>query len=1148
MEKMNELFNKLEKQNKKKIRIFCPFINYEKSSIFELFLDEKSELKIKLLCHNHIFTIKSYFNYFSENLLIKKDSLCESNQRLKSKAIAFCICCSSNICQNCLSSNHNDHIFITYSNLIIQKDLISKEFNNISKNISMIIEKFKNNFDNMDKKEKNHLEVLYFICMIGKIAYIEYLQEAENEKFSYACIKNLNYIRETLSELNCNNILNLEENGNLPNLNEFLKEDYLSPNENLFADNNIFQEEIKINLDTYNSKFMAGNEAYFILFANHINIYSFKTYKLLFKIDDNKSPSVIRFSPNDCNLFLSSNRDAVKIYKIKNKNYELLNEINFGKDAYIKDSYFIPNNKDNILILKNNLIKIFNLNEMENVITIDKNDVNSYIDSISFSYDGNILGCFYNNFLIFYSIENKSINELKIMKEEFSFIHIRNKNNNKKYNLILIKDNYIQYYDDILGDKFEKIKLSYEAIDSNYVDDLDYLFLFSHCLTIFQVSNWDRILQIKLKRNLLPLNSSRFDKSSIKGFISIHKLRQKILYKYSLYFPKIKDQNDLEVSRIYNDNNSDIKSIQLQNYDFNYIYNIFDEFEGITKNYLKIPEIKKQMNENFKYSLFKKKSIAKKYLKDFKEKGTLYEQYINLVKIIINDNVEKKILIKYLKFLKLNYEKLIKNENPDNIDSYDDEIKYYSVCFTKQELIDNFEYNKEKDEKTEFLLLLNQISKKNITEQNFDYIFEDLEKIKDKLPTFNQPIEFTNKELYFYMNKASIIFEILKKKEKKQIKTIKNIQNSIKLVLERKLLDNENIINNESKFTRLMIIILRGQEEEIAKYNINLLNENNYSLEEKKELISKIDNSSFLKINIIPGLYVDLSKIQFDKMGDKFNFDNILITLLNNKKFEEYELYNDEQLSNYFKTKIDLQKIKRFMIDILLSNSIKEAFSILYEEKYKYPFINKEEASEYVNNYIDFVVLKDKKARGVTNKYTFKTKIFLKKCKHFYPEDMSKIILYDCLYSGKIVKVFLHELNHEFYNFYFYHSNGSIPLSTPRKQKIKKRGSGKYFEILFFKESIKKINLNQALYILNRNNYDKTLSEFSKDFQFPKENDLKLEGEFSYINEEITKLRKEDDDEDLSEYYLKTDEDNYINLNDSTMDAEIEDDVIGSYL
>ena len=87
---------------------------------------------------------------------------------------------------------------------------------------------------------------------------------------------------------------------------------------------------------------MAWNEAYIILASRIFNIFSFKTNKLLVKIEDNKNPNVIIFLSNDCKIFLSSSHDPVKIFKIKNKQSEILNDINFGKGAYIKDKLFYP--------------------------------------------------------------------------------------------------------------------------------------------------------------------------------------------------------------------------------------------------------------------------------------------------------------------------------------------------------------------------------------------------------------------------------------------------------------------------------------------------------------------------------------------------------------------------------------------------------------------------------------------------------------------------------------------------------------------------------------------------------------------------------------------------------------------------------------
>ena len=99
---------------------------------------------------------------------------------------------------------------------------------------------------------------------------------------------------------------------------------------------------------------------------------------------------------------------------------------------------------------------------------------------------------------------------------------------------------------------------------------------------------------------------------------------------------------------------------------------------------------------------------------------------------------------------------------------------------------------------------------------------------------------------------------------------------------------------------------------------------------------------------------------------------------------------------------------------------------------------------------------------------------------------------------------------------------------------------------MLFKTSIKKIDLNQSLYILNRKNYDKPLSDFSEDFLSPNENDLNIEGEFSYLNNEIKELRNEN--AQFTNYYLKTDDDEYFDFNELEMDADVEDDVIGSII
>ena len=105
------------------------------------------------------------------------------------------------------------------------------------------------------------------------------------------------------------------------------------------------------------------------------------------------------------------------------------------------------------------------------------------------------------------------------------------------------------------------------------------------------------------------------------------------------------------------------------------------------------------------------------------------------------------------------------------------------------------------------------------------------------------------------------------------------------MVLDKNLLENEIIINDENKFNKLILIILRGQAEDITKYNLNLLNEKNYSKEEKEELISKIDNTLLLKNDIIPA---DVINIKVDKIDIRYNYDNILLNYQIDEKLEKY--------------------------------------------------------------------------------------------------------------------------------------------------------------------------------------------------------------------------------------------------------------------
>jgi len=229
------------------------------------------------------------------------------------------------------------------------------------------------------------------------------------------------------------------------------------------------------------------------------------------------------------------------------------------------------------------------------------------------------------------------------------------------------------------------------------------------------------------------------------------------------------------------------------------------------------------------YTLKEKRNMVIEDLKNFKDNPNLREAYINFIFEMIKDNTNLDLLIKYLKFLNKNEKKL---QNDFNIEIYDNEIKYYQVCFTKELLIKEFNFSKNESEKEKFYQILKEISE--LKEKDYGSFLEAKQEEYKELSAFNQPISFGNKELYYFRNRAIILFALNKYLEKKNIEKLNNMKYSIKEILKRNLFENENIINKKEKFTFLIILIVIPQREITTDYNLNLI-------EDENKIISKKD-------------------------------------------------------------------------------------------------------------------------------------------------------------------------------------------------------------------------------------------------------------------------------------------------------------------
>ena len=583
-----------------------------------------------------------------------------------------------------------------------------------------------------------------------------------------------------------------------------------------------------------------------------------------------------------------------------------------------------------------------------------------------------------------------------------------------------------------------------------------------------------------------------------------------LLTKLMAYF----NYNNFEILSIYKENlkniyetneqeapyyfwNKSIKKID-DNYEFySYKYNIYEDDEINPKQYLSI----KQIDEEYESLLMNKTLEEKRELVNnnkiiCSENCDVSIVYIEYIKSLIKDNTNTELLINYLTFLKNNNDEL-KVIFKENFENYNDEIKQFQVCFSQSFLKEKLKYIKLKSEKEQLMNLLNNIIKINN--------FVDLEKIiKDEKKVFenfkfNQPISFDNRELYFYQNKQIIIYSIEDILNNEETESFENMKYCINKVLEKNLLEDPNILKDCLKLTLIFILISSPQRKIITDYNLNLINdEKNIVIEEKLIELGFIYNKTEKKYE-----YEDKNLIINEDEIKLLNLDNLQL-ILNDKEYNDefkiYELYKYNAMMEFYKKNFDEDKVRKFISNILISNVIKELFSFLYGNKIKYPFFDdvnkkgKDKALEFVRKYLKFIPFKLDDTSAVTNKFTIETYIFLNskimstEIKKIPKVKMDYNKISEALINGAIILINDHELNHNFHNYFYFSKNGKESLKTPRKKEIEIREGGFNLENILFGKILENLTLRQALYILNEENYKKSLYEYRCGF-------LKLENE-----------------------------------------------------
>ena len=519
------------------------------------------------------------------------------------------------------------------------------------------------------------------------------------------------------------------------------------------------------------------------------------------------------------------------------------------------------------------------------------------------------------------------------------------------------------------------------------------------------------------------------------------------------------------------------------------------------KEYIKIKIISDAINNNYSKSLSIKKSEV---LNELKSKDFDCSDYIKIINLLIKDNTNEDLIIKYLQFLKDLKENKIKLEY--ETESFDNEYEKYKIMFTDNILKSKGFDGKSICEKDIFINLLQRIN--DFDEKNTDKLKafkDDVDNTLKNLQLFNQPIDLSNEELYWYKNTFVVYFslkEILKNENK-----IKLMKESIKYILDKNLLYKDYILKSNVLLISILILIAIPQSSQNFQFNINLIESKDPNYDYKKE--QKFQNLIINTQNNKIGYFFEYnSNDYFLKEPSIINlcFNNFILNIEQDMKLEEFEQKNYDTIKEYFKEIIDYAKMKQFLAKIFCSKVIRQAFDILYPKHFNFPFKDKDDCLNFLEQYYYFIPFKSDKTGAITEKFSLEIYYLLKRRMYYIPGNNSKeinILVTKIFYRGLCVKSSCHEINHEFYNLLLMHSNGQIPVETPRKQYIEEREGGKNMERLLFDHPMKKLSFKECLYLLNEKNYEKDLQDFKDGFSELKEKDIKFEKDnlFYELNE-----------------------------------------------
>ena len=838
--------------------------------------------------------------------------------------------------------------------------------------------------------------------------------------------------------------------------------------------NELCFEKIKIIKEIPWKKIITGNTNYLIYEGEgqFVNIYNCENKKNM-KIQSYSS--VISMHPKYENIFILAEGNIAKIFEIIRDKFECIEKSKVkGHTGEIKLVVF-SNYNDKIFATysNDNTIKVWKLDEVFclcNILLMNK------------IYNFKI----FDNFIFFYNYKKSNITRYNYIKyEEFEYEYIKEDDfiilNEKEIAGIKNNNILIKYSE---NQKKEELILKAGPLQMFYDKKLDYLYLFFNFLinvinmkkmqiifeksiSCFQIFYMNNQLNKDIYANFLLLNGN------IEYYSLIPNQNKKLNYNYNVPFTG---------KEFWTDTVKNIAGIE----NLEWKANIDEELSYKKKKYLDSMIINQQINLNYEKKLEIKKIEVSQIFDPKKE----YE-YIQLLEMVIKDNTNEELVIQYLKHLKN------KAINFPEKESFQNEYEHYKKLFDNEKLKSNQFDEKGLLEKDNFISLLNEI--KDLDIKNKDKIEKIKTKVKNELENiqlFYQPIDLTNKELYWYRNILVIYFaldKIFNSKEKIQIKLLYLMIENIKIIINRDIFNKDYILNNVELLTSILIIIIFPQVKNLTEFNLNIIESADPKYNYLEELNKNKMKSFRLNSKDIRYYYETDGKIKILENPSSACISNFILNINNGMQLDTIELNNYNNMIKEFNNIFDFEKLSEFLSIVISSRVFKEAFKILYPEYYKFPFENKSDTLKFLKQYFHFVPLKNYTA-AITERFSLEIFFILKIRKVYIPEnlgDENNNLIKKILYRGSAIPISSHEINHEFYNIFLMHSNGTIPLETPRKHNIHEHEGGNNMEILLFNQPMHKISLLECMYLLNEKNYNKSLNDFKEGFNECKNEDLK---------------------------------------------------------